>query len=406
MRILFLSRWFPDPPDNGAKLRILNLLRGLAGEHEVHLLSFADDPAAVNLKTLETFCRSVTAVQWREYQPGSRRALLGLFDPLPRSLVDTHSPEMEQEIRRALDRKTFDLVITSQWQMTAYRHQFAGLPALYEEIEIGVLHGQVARAASAAARLRAGLTWRKHHRYLLDLLSGGQPCTVVSEQEKQLLAGVVRPAVIHVIPNGVALDEYARINETPLPDSLIFTGSFRYRPNHEAMLWFIQQVLPRIQAQVPGVRLTITGDAAGLALPENSCVTHAGFVEDVRPRIARSWVSIAPLQVGGGTRLKILEAMALGTPVVSTGKGAEGLAARHGVHLAIADSADDFARQTVTVLLDAALRERLSVNGRELIRTRYDWRVILPEFLKVVDEAAVFKPPIPNAPFKRRVETP
>lgn len=388
MKILFLSRWYPYPPDNGAKLRVYHLLQGLAQAHEVHLLSFCDQAKPGNSPP-PGLLQGARTVPWREFNPRSRGALLGLFSPTPRSLIDTYSPEMELEIRRALQAQRFDLVIASQWQMTAYRHIYREIPALYEEIEVGVLYGQYKNAASLPARLRAGLTWRKHSRYLRRLLAGGQPCTVVSEAERRLLETIAPgSAAVHVIPNGVNLAAYQGITAEPEPGSLIYTGSFRYRANYEAMLWFVERVLPLVQAQVPEARLTITGDHAGLPLPPNPGVTLTGYVDDVRPLIARSWASLAPLQTGGGTRLKILESMALCTPVISTAKGAEGLQIDNGRHALIADDPRAFADHTIRLLRDRRLRDQIASRAYQLVRDTYDWQVIMPRFLAVVDQAA------------------
>ena len=387
MIILFLSRWFPVPTDNGAKLRIYHLLKGLASQNEVHLLSFADDPARIQYDGLEVICRTVRVVQWHEFHPNSLRALSGLFSVEPRSLIDTYSAEMEIEIRQALSEHDFDLVIPSQWQMTVYRHIFADLPTLFEEIEIGVPYGQFKNTAGLA-HIRTGLTWLKQRHFLRMLLENGHPCTVVSEKERALLISIAPHSLITVIPNGVSVEDYCNVNEEPQPNSLIFTGSFRYRPNYEAMVWFVEEILPLIQEQIPETRLTITGDSAGLNLPKHPGVIQTGYVDDVHSMIARSWCSIVPLQVGGGTRLKILEAMALGTPVISTSKGAEGLTVQDGKHLEIDDSAEGFAKKTITLLRDTALRQHLAGCGRQLVRERYDWQVILPEFLTLVKQTA------------------
>lgn len=389
MKILFLSRWFPYPIDNGAKLRIYHLLRGLAEVHEVHLVSFADDPAGAKKEEFETFCRSVRVAAWKEFQPSSWRALIGLFSLSPRSLSDIYSAEMERLIRHALAEHSYNLVITSEWQMAAYRHLFPDLPVLFEEIEVGLPYGQYAHATSALARLRGGLTWIKHRHFLRKLLADGRPCTVASEEERRLLQAAVPAArMVYVVPNGVDVEEYAVHGDPPEPNSLIFTGSFRYRPNHQAMVWFIEQVLPRIQEQIPGVKLTITGDPAGLPLPERAGIIQTGFVENVKPYIARSWASVVPLLVGGGTRLKILEAMSLKTPVIATSKGAEGLGAISSEHLLIADSPQDFARQTISLLRDASLRERLAAGAYRFVADNYSWNIIIPRFLEAVEQAA------------------
>lgn len=389
MKILFLSRWFPYPHDNGAKLRVYHLLRGLAQAHEVHLVSFADNPSTAMKEKLEVFCRSVQVAGWKEYNPAHRRAVAGLFSLTPRSLVDTYSAELDFKIRHALTTHRFDLVVTSQWQMGAYHKLFSHMPALFEEIEVGVPYEQYARAKTTTGRLRGGLTWLKHRHFLRRLLANDRPCTVVSEIERSLLQAAVPEArAISVVPNGVDLEQYATPQVALDPNSLIFTGSFRYQPNHQAMVWFIEHVLPRIQEQIPEVTLTITGDPAGMSLPKRPGVLQTGFVDDVKPYIARSWASVAPLLEGGGTRLKILESMALGTPVIATSKGAEGLGTCPSEHLLIGDTPEDFARQAITLLKEPGVRNALAINARRFVEGYYDWKVIMPRFLDVVCRAA------------------
>lgn len=389
MQILFLSRWFPYPANNGAKLRILNLLRGLSTSHKIILVCFTDHPGLEIPPELSTLCEKVRAVGWKEFQPNSRRALLGVFGRTPRSLVDTYSIEMEKEIRNVIGIDTIDLIICSELIMTAYRHLFGNIPVLFEEIEIGLLYAGVFQSASLKQRFRNWLTWKKQTAYLSSLLNDHQVCTVVSEQEKQLLQRVVsQNTEIHVFPNCVKLDEYGDIREERVRNSLVFTGSFRYQPNYEAMIWFLDRVYPLVQSQVPDVSLTITGDHMDLALPARTNVTCTGFVDDVRPYIARASASVVPLLSGGGTRLKILEAMALGTPVVSTSKGAEGLDVEDNRHLVIADRAEDFASQVVKVINDSELRCHLSDNGYRLVQAKYDWDGILPGFIRLVEYVA------------------
>jgi glycosyltransferase involved in cell wall biosynthesis len=192
---------------------------------------------------------------------------------------------------------------------------------------------------------------------------------------------------IEVIANGVSLDDYELDGLIPRPNTLIYTGSFRYCANYEAMLWFVNDVLPIIKREVPDVQLTITGDHANLPFPASENVILTGYVDDVRPLIASSWVTIAPLLVGGGTRLKVLEAMALRSPVVATSKGVEGLSVQDGEHLLIANRSEDFAQSILLLLRDAELRQRLASNAYQLVQQHYDWKVIMPEFLKLIDKA-------------------
>lgn len=386
MKILFLSRWFPHPMNNGSKIRINNLLRGLSQYHNVTLLSFADQPG-VNPEAPEIreVCAKVQVIPWREFDPSTTRARLGFLSIKPRSVVDTFSPEMAEAITATLQEEEYDLVIASQLQMAAYFPYFQNTPALFEEIEIGLFHDQ-AFSSDGKVRFRQALTWFKLRTYLFRLLGFFHACTVASERERDLILqkfpGYRKPVV--VIPNCVNIDEYEYIKPGNNDHTLIFTGPFKYRVNYEAMAWFIGEVFPLILNRIPDAQLIITGDHANLTLPSLQNVTQTGFVDDVKPLIASSSVSIAPLLSGGGTRLKILEAMALGTPVVSTSKGAEGLDARHGEHFLRADAPTEFAECVIKLLKDQALRLRLSDNARRLVQEKYNWAGALSDYSRLV----------------------
>lgn len=387
MRILFLSSWYPYPPNNGSKLRILNLLHGLAEQHDVTLLSFTDgDPVAPPPPELRSLCRDIQTVRRRDYHPGSVRSLLGLVSPSPRVIVDTFSEEMCGRLRQALDHASYDLIIASQWNTASYLDGISDVPAIFEEVEVGVLETKKRGASTSLTRLRHQLTLWKLQRYLRRLLRRFAACTVVSDAEAALLRRMVPDyGHVEVVPNGVDVTTYADVDARPRPKSLIFAGSFRYFANHDAMEWFLRAVYPLIQAQVPDVQLSITGDHANLPLPPARNVTLTGFVPDVRPLIASASASLAPIRLGGGTRLKILEAMALRSPVIATRKGAEGLEVENGTHLLLADSPTAFAQAAVRVLSDPDLRRHLADQGFELVQSKYDWPIILPNFLKIVD---------------------
>lgn len=391
--ILFLSRWFPDPPSNGSKLRIFNLLRGLSQQHDITLLSFydpAEDPGAA--RTLPDICRHVEAIPWKTYDPTTVKARLGALSPRPRFVVDTFSPQLDASLRRLLASRPFDAVIASQLDMAIYSDAFSPTPALFEEIEVATLYEQFKRATSTPARLRYGLTWFKHRRYLRRILKNFAAGTVVSEQEQRLLALAVPHFRATVIPNGVDTAHYTGIHSTTMgngnaaaKNQLVYTGALTYDANYEAVTWFIEQILPIVRGSRPDVTLTITGKHGNRPLPAGDGVRLTGFVDDVRPLVAGAAISIAPILTGGGTRLKILEAMALGTPVISTSKGAEGLGATHGEHLLLADDPEQFAHSIVHLLEDPQKAKQLAANARCFVELEYDWRRIMPRFLDLVE---------------------
>jgi glycosyltransferase involved in cell wall biosynthesis len=393
MDILFLSRWFPHPPDNGSKIRISQLLSGLARKHRVTLLSFADDPySSSDLSRVPRLNQisEVKVLPWRPYHPDSARALIGLLHPTPRSLLDTYSFEMADLIRDSLARKTYDVVIASQLSMATYHACFQGTPAIFEEIELGLFHDQAAFTRGGMKRLRLNLTWFKFKYYFSRLLGSFQAFTVASQREREIF---VRHFPAHarklaVIPNCIDLEDYHGVIAEAKPNRLIFSGSFKYRANYEAMQWFIQEVHPRILDRIPDVELIITGDHGNLPLPPGKNIVLSGHVEDVKPLIASSTVSLAPLWVGGGTRLKIIEAMALGVPVVATSKGSEGLSAVDGEHLLIGDAPGKFAECVLDLLENFRRREYLAVNARRFVEKHFSWSSALPRLAQLVETVA------------------
>jgi polysaccharide biosynthesis protein PslH len=391
MKILFLSRWFPFPVNNGSKIRVHNLLRGLSQVHEVVLLSFYD-PREVSLDEVRKYpyCSQVQVVPWKSFNFHTWRSDLGLFSSTPRSLLDTYSPEMEVLIRQTISSQKIDMIIASQLTMASYFPAFAGLPAIFEEVELGLYVDLAFHRGSWISRLRRRLTWFKLKKYFLSLLEAFDACTVVSEQEGDIFTRTfpVFRQKVEVFPNCLRVEDYQSASPVPVKYQLIFSGSFRYRPNYQAMLWFLNEVYPLVLEQIPDVSLVVTGDPDNLPLPDLKNVTLAGYVDDIKSLIVSCSLSIVPLWYGGGTRLKLLEALALGTPVVATSKGAEGLHVQHGENILIADQPDQFAAHVIRLLNDADLRKRLSANGRQLVHEQYNWRTILPKFLRLVEKVA------------------
>ena len=389
MKVLFLSRWYPYPVNNGSKIRVFNLIKGLSGRHPVGLISFYEEsdgePA---LLPMQQICQEVQVIRRKNFDPGSLRALMGFFSLKPRAYIDAYSSEMGEVIRKSILAHRYDCIIASQVDMAAYADLFAGIPSIFEEAELAVLYDRFAGAETAAAKLRHWLTWSKHRRFIKSLLEQFALATVVSERERGLLAQIASQGVaIEVIPNFIDLNAYAGIKAEPKVDSLIFMGSFNYQPNYQGMVWFQEKVYPRLKASNPSLSLTITGAHGNRPLPNTQDVNLTGYLDDIRPSLASSWCSIVPLHSGGGTRLKILEAMALRTPVVATTKGAEGLEVVAGEHILLADDPQQFAEAVESILKSSNLRQKLAENAYNLVREKYDWSVVMPRFITLLEGA-------------------
>ena len=246
---------------------------------------------------------------------------------------------------------------------------------------------------SLLGRLRAWVSYRKARAAEARWLRRMRACTVVSSTELPYLAKMLGDRVPHlaVSDNGVDCELNRPGMASRRPASLIYNGALTYDANFDAMFYFLADIYPRIQSYVPNVEMTITGSTRGVHLDWLSLqqsVHLSGYVDDIRPLVAASTVCVVPLRKGAGTRLKILEAMALGTPVVSTTKGAEGLDLVDGQHFLLADDRQAFAECVVRLLKEEGLRQRLTRNARLWVEQRYDWHVIGQQFTALVERAA------------------
>lgn len=285
-----------------------------------------------------------------------------------------------------------DIVVASQLGTARYVSEELDLPSIFEELQFGVAHDAWVNATSPLLRWRRALTWNKSRRYHRKLVNRFDACTVVSERERALFHQVAPDyGEIHVIPNGVDLASLQAISVKPQPNTLIYNGALTYSANLDAMHCFLESIFPLVRAQVPEAQLKITGSTQGVnttGLPLGDHVTLTGYLPDIRPAVAGAWACVVPLRVGGGTRLKILEAMALGTPVVATSKGAEGLDVQNEKHLLLADTPEEFAAAVVRLLREPGLRDSLSGQARRLVAERYNWSVISPRFMDLVTRVA------------------
>lgn len=393
MRILILSTWWPEPDDNGSRLRAMAILRGLAARHELHLLAFSQGPATeVQATEISQLCRTWQAFE-RPDRPLTLSDRLGsLTSPKPASVRVRWSNTFAEAVVRAAVRWKPDVVLAMQIDVATYACLVRHVPLVLEELELASILEDY-RRQSGLRRLRSLLTATQHRRFVSTLLPAFAAVTTVSEQEAKLIRQITGPRTprLAVIPNGVDSAACATFGYRPEADTLIYPGALSYSANFDAVDYFLRQIWPLIRARHPQARFRITGrvtDEQRAALPIAPGVEFTGYVNDIRDVIARHAVEVVPIREGGGTRLKILEALALGVPVVSTSKGAEGLELADGKHLLLADTPMDFARATSRLLTDPPLARRLGEAGRQVVAARYDWRVIIPRLNDLLEEVA------------------
>lgn len=398
MRLLFLSRWFPYPANNGSKIRIFNLLKYLGQNHDVYLVSFDGDGDPVSpdrIEAMRSWCKEVYAIPYRSFDTSSLKAVRGLFGSIPRSLVDTFSTEMQQRVHELASRIQFDAVIASQVDMPIYTRDLKGPAKILEEVEISIFREQVKREVNPLKKARKQLMWQKWTTYMRDVMETYDRVTVVSEPEIQPLLDIT-PGYerISILPNGADLDRLTGHFADPVPRSMVYTGALSYYVNFDAMQFFLSEVFPLIAAECPEVTLSMAGKLEGTRvaeLPTFPNARHIGYLSDVRPIVQSSWLSLIPERVGGGTRIKLFESMALGTPVVLTRWAATGVDARDGVDYLVADTPRDLAAACLRLFRDPTLRASMSASGRKLIEDKYNWTSIGHQLDHIIEDAVRYR---------------
>ena len=403
MRILFLTPQFPHPPHKGTTLRNYNLIAGLALRHEIDLLSFTD--LAPIASPLDRLCRRSATVP-APGRPNWQRALDTVLSPWPDMGLRLWSGEFQRRLEAWLTNGSYDVIHVEGLELARYaslpeplstnktmHSQRGGKPLIVFDDHNAEYHLQkrIAESEMAARGWTAGavyssIQWRKLRRFERQVCLQADRVACVSEADAIALRQLDPYLKPHIIPNGVDTDFYRRDCVTPFelpPHSLVFTGTMDFRPNVDAMLWFAQEVLPLIKARLPDARVYIVGQRPHPRLDVlrvDPAITITGAVEDTRPYITAARVYIVPLRMGGGTRLKLLEAMSLQAPIVSTTLGAEGFSVTSGAQLLLADAPTDFARSIVELIEDGARAQSLGDTGRSFAVQHYDWRHIVPKF--------------------------
>jgi glycosyltransferase involved in cell wall biosynthesis len=391
MRVLFLSTWFPFPPDNGSKIRAYYLLRALDAEHQVTVVSFCPHGNGGELGHFGSDTMQVHAVKADPYRHVRLPRIVKYAAPIP--LAFWPSAALRRAVGQVAGMVQWDAVVAVQVPVAQYASQVQGACRILD-VDTALsyqMHRRYAGQQRPSAYLRTWLSWKKAHHYERKMLRRFEVCTVASPVELSYVTALRGGKPATLIPNGVDCQHNRPGLVQPAPNSLVFNGALTYRANYDAMQYFLANIYPLIKEREPDVSLTITGsttavDLAGLRLDDS--VRLSGYVDDVRPLIAGARACVVPIRYGGGTRLKILEAMALGTPVVATSKGAEGLDVLPGQNILVADEPADFAAQVLRLLRDVDLQQGLAVQARRLAEGMYDWQVIGQRFNDLVEWAA------------------
>ena len=396
VRILFLTARQFWPIDTGGKLRDYHLARQLASRARVTYLGFAD-PATPD-DCPQHLAAAFTSIIMEPRNAGYSAINLarGLVDRLPATVLNYTTPGMQRRLQHVLSSEAFDVIQMEGVHLAGYwplLKQARGRPRIisdWHNIESELMTRYAANARNPAVRLYARATAQRLERLESMLLHECDAILVASARERQELLHRSPAASVHVVENGVDTAYYAnpharRIVPIAQP-SILFVGSMDYHANIDAAIWFANELWPAIKARHPDLTFQIVGRApppSVRALTRYPGIIVTGSVPDVRPYYRDALAAVVPLRVGGGTRLKILESMAAGTPVVSTSIGAEGLLATAGNEILIADTAAAFLSAITRLVTDEQLSSDLSRAALRHVVATYDWSVVGARLLAI-----------------------
>ncbi|MEY4642373.1 MAG: hypothetical protein RLZZ227_2367 [Pseudomonadota bacterium] len=394
MRILWVKVGGLWPANSGGRLRSYHIINELSREHEVSVVTTrrADEDPAVLVKQLSR-CKHVVQALYSAPKHNSPEFVTALvkswFTPLAVDLYKNQVPEMKTSVARLLQENDFDIIIADFLTALPNLPKQASVPVVLftHNVEYMIWKRLCANETNLLKRLLLAIEWRKMKWYEASACREADVTLTVSDTDKEQFMAMAPDSIVHATPTGVDIEYFMPASaaaglaaEQPL--ELVFSGSMDWFPNEDAMLWFTDSILPLIRRQVPEVTLTIVGRNPSQRMRElaTRAIKVTGTVDDVRPYVHRAAVYIVPLRVGGGTRIKIYEALAMGKAVVSTTVGAEGLPLTHDRDILLADTPEAFAQQVVNLIAYPATRTRLGQAGRALVETEYSWRRVARDF--------------------------
>jgi polysaccharide biosynthesis protein PslH len=388
VKILFLTSTLPYPPVDGWRIRTHHLLQALASEHDVTLLSFRTprDPAEA-VDALGRLCNRVAIVE-RSPRYSVRDLVLGLLVRQPFSLLNYHVPAMHTKVADIVTSTSPDIVHVEDIHMAQYVLPLRDSRLVLDmhNIESALLTRYADRQRDPLRKGYARLTAGKLERYEHAAAPAFARILTCSDVDARYVIDRLGYSNVAVVPNGVDLDRFAPRAGREESNTLVFVGRMDYVANHDAMMFFCRSVLPRVWRSVPEARLYVVGHDPSRAIQQlarDPRILVTGSVPDVAEFVARAAVVVAPLRYGSGTRLKILEAMAMAKAVVATPLGCEGIEARPGEEIVVAESAADQARALVELLQDRERREAIGQRGRDIVVHKYAWTIVGAGLLKL-----------------------
>lgn len=375
------------------------MLKHLKRDHEVTYLSFVrrdDSPEA--LEKSSEYCQRLITIPISEPRKFGARfyydLTVSLASPLPYAIRKYGSTAMRRAIEIETSERDYDVVVCDFLATTINlpRELDCATVLFQHNVESTIWRRHFETEKQGLKRAFLKTQWRKMLPYERKSCREFDAVIAVSDVDRDQMRKEFGIAHVYDVPTGVDTSFFSPVETTRGPFELVFTGSMDWIPNQDAILYFADKILPIISREIPECKLTVVGRNPGAALMQlertNPRIKITGRVEDIRPYVARAAAYVVPIRIGGGTRLKIYEAMAMGMPVISTSVGAEGLPVRNGAELLLADEPREFARAVMRVLGDESLAGMLGENARAVVCEKFGWDRAAKSFTEICDRVA------------------
>ena len=397
MKILVVYPYVPYPLDRGAHHRAFQLLKGLAEEHEIDLIALAENGVGrEHAGIFEKFCNRVEVVSfthpdWQKLIPDR------LLNPLPSTIEHWNIEALEEAIERALLRTEYDLVHVLDIVMARlFIERFKNVPLVVDRTRVDLLYQLMEQRRmkfSFKAQVLNTENMAKMWRFEREVARRAQLQVVCGPDDANFVRKYVSSrAPVEVVANGADLGFFRpdpKFGAKEARPTIVFCGAMDYNPNVDGLRWYFAEIHQAIAAAIPDMQMWIVGKDPVQEVKDFGKlpnVTVTGGVPDVRPYYQKAWLQVVPIRIGGGTRLKIVESLAMGTPVVSTTMGAQGLDLTHNHDALLADTARDFIQETIRGLRETELRNKLVREGAKTVTARLSWEGLSARLRRIYEE--------------------
>ena len=391
MKILWVNANFLHPTTKGGQIRTLELVKRLHRRHEIHYAAFENPAQPEGLRRAGEY--STRVYPFRHLAPAhtsprfAMQVAAGLFSSLPVAISRWISPELRRFVKQQLNSGAFDRAVCDFLFPAPHFDDLSHSILFQHNVETMIWRRHAETATGPVRRAYFGLQAKRMFAYEKQTCLAAGSIIAVSENDARTMRDLFGVQNVHHTATGVDIDYFAP-QPAPHAADLVFVGSMDWMPNIDGISWFCSDILPLLRRRHPECSLAVAGRAPVAAIQalgqSDPRIVITGTVPEIRPWLWGAKLSIVPLRVGGGTRLKIYEAMAAGVPVVSTAIGAEGLDYTDGEDILIADSPAQFADACARILAGPALAARLAANARHLVASRFSWDRVVVDFENLI----------------------